>query len=155
MSRTFKILLVVLLAVIVVQSIAVAVLYRRNAQLIEKPPQHIVIGIPNFDRSAVSPEARAEMFSAVIVDEMNFDHLTLLECLKKLDSRAGLLGVGHIQIKVPAGSGGDVERRVSLKFKDTTSGEILKALEKAFGVRIEITPICIYATYGKPVEKKP
>ena len=139
MSRTFKILLVVLLAVIVVQSIAVAVLYRRNAQLIEKPPQHIVIG----------------MFSAVIVDEMNFDHLTLLECLKKLDSRAGLLGVGHIQIKVPAGSGGDVERRVSLKFKDTTSGEILKALEKAFGVRIEITPICIYATYGKPVEKKP
>lgn len=155
MKKIFKILLLVLLAVIVVEAFAVAVLYRRNTRLIEHPPQRIVIGIPNFDRSAVSTNARAEMFSAVIVDEMTFDQLTLVECLKKLDRSAGLLGVGHIQIKAPTGSGGDIERRVSLKFKDTTSGEILKALEKAFGVGIEITPICIYATYGKPVEKKP
>lgn len=155
MNKTFKILLVVLLAVIVVEAVAIVDLYRWSARLIEIPPQRIVIGIPNFDRNAVSTNARAEMFSAVLVDEMTFDHLTLAECLKKLDRCAGLLGVGHIQIKAPAGSGGDMERRVSLKFKDTTYSQILKALEGAFGVRIEITPICIYATYGKPEEKKP
>lgn len=109
MNRTFKILLMVLLAVIVVEAFAVVVLYRRNTRLMEHPPQRIVIRIPNFDRGAVSPKARSEMFSAVIVDEMTFDHQTLAECLQKLDRRADLLGVGHIQIKAPAGSGGDME----------------------------------------------
>jgi hypothetical protein len=152
MSKTFKILLLVLLAVIVLQSVAIGVLYRRNARLIENPPMRIVIGIPRYDRSVVSPKTFAEMFSSVSVDGMVFDNLTLVECLQKLDKGAGLLGIGHISTHY--GQGIDPERRISLKFKNTTYSQILKALEETCGVTIEVTKSCIYANYGKPGEKK-
>lgn len=155
MNKPLKILLLVLLAVVVVQSIAVAVLYRRNAQLIKYPPITYRVDMPFFDRTAVSPQASAEFFSAVISDKMTFDNQTLLECLQKLDRSAGQLGFGHIQIR-GAGSSPPPDQRISLKFEKTTFREILKALEEASGAKIEITKYYfISATYGKPPEAKP
>jgi hypothetical protein len=156
MNKTFKILLLVLLAVIVVQSIGTVVVYRRNIQLARKPRAALVIADPRFDWSVLSPKQREELISSLRFDEMNFSHQTLEECLGTLYGRTcSILGGGfRFSIKEPAGSPSS-SRRLSLMLRNVTFREVLKALGDATGATIELTEYGIYATFGKPREKKP
>jgi len=157
MNKTFKILLLVLLAVIVVQSIGAVVVYRRNIQLARKPRAALVIADPRFDWSVLSPKTCVELVSALRFDEMIFDKQTLPECLKQLsDKTYGILGKGFsFSIKGPEGVLGLPDSRISLRLKETTFHEILKALGEATGATLEVTEYGVQATYGKPKEKKP
>jgi hypothetical protein len=157
MSKTFKTLLLVLLAVIAIQTVAVVSLYRRNAQMGKKMTRGCVIGNPRFAWNSLPPKSRAELISALIYVEMIFENQTLPECLQQLSDRTSdLIGRG---LSSSIGAPGDLrtyfEHRISMRFKETTLGEILKHLGEAFGATIELTEYCIYATYGKPEEKKP
>jgi hypothetical protein len=157
MNKTFKILLLVLLAGVVIESVAIGVLYRRNMQLARKPPVTHVIAYPRFDWSILSPKTCVELVSALRFDEMIFDKQTLPECLKQLsDKTYGILGKGFsFSIKGPEGILDLPDSRISLKLKETTFHEILKALGGATGATLEVTEYGVQATYGKPKEKKP
>ena len=157
MNKTFKILLLVLLAVVVVQSIAVAVLYRRNVELANNIPFAFVIAKPCFDWSALPPKTCVELLSALILDEVTFDNETLSECLTHLSDRTrSILGKGiSFTIRGADGMHTLPHPRVSLKLKNITFREILKYLGDASGAKIEITEYGIFATYGKSPEGKP
>jgi len=157
MSKTLKILLMVLLAGVAIESVAIGVLYRRNMQLARKPPVAHVIAYPRFDWSVLSPKTCVELVSALRFDEMIFDNQTLAECLKQLSEKTyGILGKGFsFSIKGPEGVLGLPDLRISLRLKQTTFHEILKALGEATGATIEVTEYGVQATYGKPPEKKP
>jgi hypothetical protein len=157
MNKLFKIILLVLLALVVVHSIAIVVVYRRNAQMATKAVRGVVIGHPRFAWNSLPPKSRAEFLSALIYDEMTFDNQTLSDCLQQLSNRTSeLTGKG---LSSSIWSDGDsrscFDRRISLKFKDITLGEILKHLGNAFDATIEMNEYGIYATFGKPREKKP
>ncbi len=157
MTKNFKILLLVLLTVIAVESVALGVLYRGNAQLAGKLPVDHVIACPRFDWSILSPKTCVELVSALRFDEMIFDNQTLPECLKQLSEKThDILGKGFsFSIKGPEGVLGLPDSRISLRLKETTFHEILKALGKATGATIEVTEYGVQATYGKPQENKP
>jgi hypothetical protein len=157
MNKTFKILLLVLLAVIVVQSIGTVVVYRRNIQLARKPRAVLVMADPRFDWSVLSPKTCVELVSALKFDEMIFDKQTLPECLKQLsDKTYGILGKGFsFSIRGAEGVRNFPDSRISLRLKQTTFHEILKALGEATGATLEVTEYGVQATYGKPKEKKP
>jgi hypothetical protein len=88
---------------------------------------------------------------------MIFDNQTLPECLKQLsDKTYGILGKGFsYSIRGAEGVLGLPDSRISLRLKQTTFHEILKALGEATGATIEVTEYGVQATYGKPKEKKP
>jgi len=157
MNKTLKILLMFLLAGVVIESVAIGVLYRRNMQLARKPRVAYVIAYPRFDWSVLSPKTCVELVSALRFDEMIFDKQTLPECLKQLsDKTYGILGKGFsFSIKGPEGVLGLPDSRISLRLKQTTFHEILKALGEATGATIEVTEYGVQATYGKTPEKKP
>ena len=157
MNRTFKIILVVLLSALIAQTIAVEVVYSRNAQMGKKMTRGCVIGNPRFAWNSLPPKSRAELTSALIYDEMIFENQTLPECLQQLSDRTSdLIGRGlSSSIWAPGDLRTFFEHRISMRFKETPLGEILKHLGEAFGATIELTEYGIYATYGKPEEKKP
>jgi hypothetical protein len=161
MNKTFKIILLSLLAVVVAGLVyrvcTVAMLYRQNIQLARKPPAAVVIAHPRFDWSILSPKTCVELVSALRFDEMIFDNQTLAECLKQLSEKTyGILGKGFsFSIKGPEGVLGLSDSRISLRLKQTTFHEILKALGEATGATIEVTEYGVQATYGKTPEKKP
>lgn len=157
MNRTFKILLVVLFTVIVVQSVAVVVIFRRNSEKAKSRPVAYVIAYPRFDWSALSPGACVELISALKYDEISFNNRTLQECLKQFsDKTYGILGKGFsFSIKGLEGIPGLPDSRISLKLKNVTFAQILKALGEASGATIEVTECGVFATYGRPGEKKP
>lgn len=156
MNRTFKILLVVLLTVIVAHSVAVVILYRRNEQLAKSRPVAYVIAYPRFDWNLLSTQCRVELLSALIFDEVSFNNQTLSECLKQLsDKTSGILGKGFSCFIRSPGSQPLPDPRVSLKFKATTFQKILKTLGETSGSTIEVKEGGVFVTYGKPEEKKP
>ena len=156
MKKTFKILLLVLLAVIVVHAVAVVVLYRRNEQLAKRLSDSTIVKAP-MAWATIAPKNRVKIVSSLHFDEMTFKSMTLAECLEKLSgSTCELIGqTFSFSITVPAGCGADPDRLISLKLKNVTFAQILKDLGEASGATIEVKEGGVFVTYGKPQEKKP
>lgn len=155
MNKTFKILLVVLLTVIVVHAVAVVVLYRRNEQLAKSLRDSTVVKAP-VAWEVIPLKDRVKRVSALRFDEMIFENQTLSECLQQLSDRTSdLIGRGiSFSIYGPPGSDDERARRISLRFKGATFQEILKYLGYASGSTIELNEYGVRATYGKPMGKK-
>jgi len=150
MKKSFKILLMVLLAIIVIHSIVVTALYFHNAHRAKHSIASANIR-PRFNWDSIPPKAKVDILSALIFDEVSFNDQTLGECLTQLsDKTRDLLGHGiSYSIRGPEGSRSLPDQRISLKFKEITFCEILKYLGDASGAKIEITEYGIFATYGK------
>jgi|APCry1669189000_1035189.scaffolds.fasta_scaffold18198_4 hypothetical protein len=161
MNRTVKTLLLSLLVVVVAGFVyrvcTVAMLYRQNEQMAKKLNRCCLIQNPRFAWQSLPPKTRAELLSVLIYDEMVFENQTLSDCLQQLSDRTSeLTGRGlSSSIFGPGDSHACFDRRISLKFKDITLGEILKYLGDASDSTIELNEYGIRATYGKPPEKKP
>jgi hypothetical protein len=160
MNRTVKTLLLSLLVVVVAGFVyrvcTVAMLYRQNEQMAKKLTRGCVIRNPRFAWQSLPPKNRAELLSVLIYDEMVFENQTLSDCLQQLSDRTSeLTGRGlSSSIFGPGDSHACFDRRISLKFKDITLGEILKHLGNAFDATIEVTEQGIIARFGKAEAKK-
>jgi hypothetical protein len=156
MKKSFKILLMVLLAIIVIHSIVVTALYFHNAHRAKHSIASANIR-PRFNWDSIPPKAKVDILSALIFDEVSFNDQTLGECLTQLSDRTrDLLGHGvSYSIRGPEGSRSLPDQHISLKFKEITFLEILKYLGAASGAKIEMTEYGIIATYGNAQSQTP
>lgn len=109
---------------------------------------------PNLDWESISPAARAELVSAVVLERVEFRETPLLDCLKKLSQMTkGVLGRGFSVSIV--GNPHWKNEPITMTLESMNVRAVLKQLGQVSGSHIEMTGDgCIVTFEPEPARNK-